>query len=111
MSLNKLIISTLSPTNVPVAFQIYRGSEPTYIRFFEIVDVPVLHAENEVTDSEKSVQIDIFSKGNYDSLIKQTKTLMKAAGFLWRDGRELYEEETGYFHYALTYNKAIKITN
>ncbi len=111
MSLNSVIISTLSPTGVPVAFQVYRGSATTYIRFFEIVDVPTVHAENEVKYSQKSIQVDVFSTGNYDALIEQVKTLMKDAGFLWKGSRELYENDTGLYHYALTYARNITITN
>ena len=111
MSLNSTIINTLAPTNVPVAFQVYRGSATTYIRFFEIVDVPALYAENKVTDSEKSIQVDIFSKGNYEALAIQTKALMEKAGFTWSGTRPSYEEDTEYFHLALTYRKPIKLEN
>lgn len=111
MSLNSIIISTLSPTNVPVAFQVYRGSATTYIRFFEIVDVPTVHAENEVKISQKSVQIDVFSKGNYAELVEQVKTLMQNTGFLWKGSRETYEVDTELYHYALTYTRNITITN
>lgn len=109
MSLNSIIISTLAPTNVPVAFRVYRGTATTYIRFFEIVDVPKQHAENKLQNTQKSIQIDVFSKGNYAALISQVKELMEAAGFLWSNSREFYEEDTGYFHYVLTYNYNITI--
>lgn len=109
MSLSNLIISTLTPTNVPVAFQVYRGSATTYIRFFEIVDVPTLHTDNELRNTQKSIQIDVFSTGNYVDLIEQVKTLMKAAGFLWTNSREFYEDDTGLYHYALTFNRTITI--
>jgi hypothetical protein len=111
VSLNSIIISTLAPTNVPVAFRVYRGSETEYIRFFEIVDVPTAYAENELQNTQKSIQIDVFSKGNYAPLIEQVKTLMKEAGFLWKASQEFYEEDTGYFHYALTFNYNVQIQN
>lgn len=111
MSLNSIIISTLAPTNVPVAFQVYSGPATTYIRFFEIVDVATVHAENEVKHSQKSIQVDVFSTGNYYALIEQVQTLMKDAGFLWKDSRETYEVDTELYHCALMYTRNITITN
>jgi len=104
MSLNKLIITTLKPTDVPVAFQVHNGPETTYIRFFEVVDIPSFHADDQVTNTQKTIQFDIFSKENYELLVKKVKELLEKAGFLWSSGRELYEEDTALYHYVLTYN-------
>lgn len=110
MSLNALIITTLNPTEVPVAFQAYRGNESTYITYFSVVDVPVLHADDELKETEDTMQIDIWSKGDYTKLVAQVKQLMKDAGFLYSSGREMYEPDTGIYHYAITYRYSVKVS-
>jgi hypothetical protein len=35
MSINSMILTTLKAVGVPVSFQTYKGSAPTYITFFE----------------------------------------------------------------------------
>lgn len=111
MSLNSLILTTLKPTGVPVAFQVYGGTASTYITFFEVVDVPSMHSDNELDNSMKTMQVDIWSTGNYATAVSDVKRLMKEAGFLWTSSRELYESDTKKYHYVLEYKKNIKITN
>lgn len=111
MTLNELIIETLKATNVPVKLHIYTGAETTYITFFEIVDVPKLHAENKLKSTQSSIQVDVWSKGNYEILVATVKKLMGEAGFLYSGGRGFYEPDTKIYHYALTYNFKNKVEN
>lgn len=111
MSLNSLILATLNPTGVPVSFQVYGGAASTYITFFEVVDVPAMHSDNELDSTVKSIQIDVWSTGNYATAVNDVKRLMKEAGFLWTSGREFYESDTKKYHYVLEYKKNIKIAN
>lgn len=111
MSINEFIISTLAAANVPVIFHVYTGAETTYITFFEIVDVPKLHAENKLKSTQTSIQVDVWSKGNYESLVATVKSLMGEAGFLYSGGRGFYEPDTKIYHYALTYNYKNKVEN
>lgn len=103
MSVNRTIIDALAPTGVPVKFQVYSGSSPTYITFFMVVGVPRLHVENKLKATEKMFQIDVFSKTDYTSLVEKVKEQMEIAGFLFSSEREFYESDTGFFHYVLTY--------
>jgi hypothetical protein len=104
MSLNKFVIQTLSPTNVPVAFQTYSGSASTYIRFFEYDQGAGIEADDDEQQAVHYIQVDIFSPGNYTQLIKDTKSLMKQAGFKKTSGEtELYENDTKLFHKVLRF--------
>lgn len=104
MNINSLIINTLSPVQVPVSYQVYTGTATTYITFFEVIDVPALHADDSLMKTQKTIQVDVWSKGNFISTIEMVKTLMKQAGFQFSSGRDLYEDDTKIYHYALTYN-------
>lgn len=100
--MNKLIIDTLSPIGVPIAYQEYKKSESPYIRFFYLPNV-----DFSADDDEKYVtyypQIDIFTKGNPKPIAEQVKSLMKQAGFKKNFEHETYEEDTGLFHYIFRF--------
>ncbi|MBO0586117.1 hypothetical protein [Sporosarcina sp. E16_8] len=98
MSLNSLIINTLKPANVPTSFQVYSGTTSTYITFFEYNEMGTSFAEDAEQTERRSIQVDIWSKGNYAALVEQTKALMIQAGFTRVDGREFYEDDTKTFH-------------
>lgn len=108
--LNNLIISTLAPTNVPVDYRVYKGMETTYITFFEVVDVPKLHADDELKRTQKTIQIDVWTQGNFVLLVSQVKQLLKEVGFSFSSGRDVSENDKQEFHYALTYNYSVDIS-
>ncbi|WP_156290786.1 hypothetical protein [Oceanobacillus salinisoli] len=103
MNLNSLIINTLNPTGVPVAYQNYTGSESTYIRFFEFDQGAGVEADDEEQNSVHYIQVDIFSSGNYLSLVKQVKDLMKQADFKKNHETELFEDDTKLYHKVLRF--------
>lgn len=98
MSLNSLIISTLKPTNVPVYPLDYPGSATTYITFFQYNEMGVLYLEDVEDKTQYSYQVDIWSQGNYTSLVKRVFELMTAAGFRRNSGAEFYEKDTKMNH-------------
>lgn len=103
MSLNKLIIQTLSPTNVPVNFHKYSGSESTYITFFEINDQGAIYADDEEKRANHSIQVKVSSNGNIDNLVKQVHDLMTAAGFTKRNYFDQYENDTETYHKVMRF--------
>lgn len=98
MSLNSLIISTLKPTDVPVYPLNYPGAATTYITFFEYNEMGALFAEDVEVKTQYSYQVDIWSQGNYSTLVKQVLELMTAAGFRRNSAQEFYEKETKMNH-------------
>lgn len=98
MSLNSLIISTLAPTGVPVSFQTYTGTAITYITFFEYNQQGALFADDTEQETRYSIQVDVWSKGNYKNVVEQVRTLMTSAGFTRNGEGELYESDTKIFH-------------
>jgi hypothetical protein len=104
MSLNKLIIDTLKPTGVPVLFQTYSGTAPTYITFFEYNQFGALHADDEEQETAHFIQVDVWSKGDYTAIVQQAKDLMTAAGFSRSTENELYEPDTKIYHKVLRFS-------
>lgn len=98
MNLNSLVISTLAPTSVPVNFQTYTGNATTYITFFEYNQQGALFADDTEQRTQYSVQVDVWSKGNYKNVVEQVRDLMINAGFIRNSEGELYENDTKTFH-------------
>jgi hypothetical protein len=104
MSLNQLIINTLKPLGVPVGFHKYQGSAATYITFFEFNQNGALFADDEEQLTSHSIQVDIWSKGDYTELVKQVKNELMNVGFSRPTENELYENDTELFHKVLRFN-------
>lgn len=96
--MNKLIMDTLKPTGVPVAFQVYTGTESTYITFFEYNQMGSLFVEDKEEKTRHSFQVDVWSKGNYKTLVNQVRKLMTDAGFSRNSEVEFYEDDLKVFH-------------
>ncbi|WP_227397346.1 hypothetical protein [Jeotgalibacillus aurantiacus] len=109
MSVTGVIQSALAPVSVPTALHFYSGAATTYIVYFEVVNRPDLHADNQLENTLSNVQVSLYSKGNYNELLDQVKLLMKESGFLYTGGISGYEQDTKFYHYHLTYNYSIKI--
>lgn len=98
MNLNSLIRSTLTPTNVPVAFQKYSGTATTYISFFEYNQQGAQFGDDTELHTQQSIQVDVWSKGDYVALVEQVRTLMIDAGFMRNSEGELYETDNAIYH-------------
>lgn len=98
MNLKSLIISTLAPTNVPVSFQKYSGSATTYITFFEYNQGGAMYGDDIELTTRHYIQVDVWSQGNYSTLVEQVRTLLINAGFDRTGEGELHEDATKTFH-------------
>jgi hypothetical protein len=104
MSLNKLIIDTLKPLGVPVNFQTYSGTAQTYITFWFYNSKGELFADDEEIKTGFYLQVDVWSKSDYTSIVRQVKQLMKEAGFQRTTETDLYEPDTKIFHKVLRFS-------
>lgn len=97
------VVEVLGEIGVPVNRLVYRGDKPQYITYFLYNEKYTLYADDEELNLRESVQVDIFSKVDYEKLVKEVKTLMKAAGYRLNSGWETYETDTGLHHRVLRY--------
>lgn len=80
------------------------NTEAPYIEYEIIDENGSLYAENEEIKTNYRIQIDVFTKGSYTSIVKAIKNVMKENGFMKEFGGSLYEEDTKLFHYILRFN-------
>ena len=97
---------TVDGVSVPTAHLKYKGKETTFVVWTITLEKPVLSADDELLCSIVSVDVDVYSKGNYLSVITEIKRLMKNNGWLWvEDSTEMYEDDTGLYHKTIAFEK------
>jgi len=100
---NSLIIGK---ENIPVAHLRYKGASKKFVTWMITDEVPELSANDEDLCSVVSVDIDIFSDGNYLDIIKEIKQRMKNNEWVWvGDSAEMYEEDTELYHKTCSFEK------
>lgn len=104
--MNDEIKQTLKVLNIPVFFQHHLGSEKTYITFFFYDKGNEDSSDDECEIEGYYPQIDLWSNTDYTNLEEQIKSVMKSAGFIFTNGQDLYEQDTGIYHLALRFFKA-----
>ena len=104
MNLNRLIMDTLKPLGVPVAFGNYNQTADTNIVFVEYNQASRMNANDDEIITKHFFQMDVFSTGNYLQLVKDVKRLMKEAGFGRMFESETYDTDMKMFRKILRFN-------
>lgn len=91
---------------IPVAHFRYKGKAKKFVTWEMLGTTPSLSANDEDLYGVGSVDIDIFSNGNYLDIIKEIKNRMKNNEWVWAgDSPEMYEEDTGLYHITCSFEK------
>lgn len=104
--INSLIINTLKPLNVPVRFHALLnkdGDPDTYITFFEYNQNGALHGDDSEIKTRHSIQVDIWSKGDYSNLTNDVRNRLINVGFTRNMETEFYEADTETYHKVLRF--------
>ena len=97
---------TVNGVSVPTAHIKYKGKETTYVVWTIIGNAPALSGDDEQLYGIASVDVDIYSKGNYLKVLAEVKRLMKINGWVWtEDSTEMFEDDTGLYHITATFEK------
>ena len=78
----------------------YTADEKTLARLQQATKLKSLKNSYPLSD------IDVFSDGNYSSIVKEIKKRFKANEWLWvEDSSEMFEEDTELYHRTITFEK------
>jgi len=103
--INSLVMTKLKLLGVPVSFRTYSGKASTYITFFCYNEQGEDWAENSEIATGYSIQVDIWSKGDYSDLAVQVRIALETVGFKRTTAQDLpYEPDTALFHKALRFS-------
>jgi len=96
----------VAEVSIPIGFIDYFGKETTYITYQSISNIPILAEDDEIIYSQDSIDIDIFTKGNYLNIVKEIKKIMKLNEYVWiGDSPDMHETDTGYYHKTISFIK------
>ena len=91
---------------IPHAFLYYEGHDDAYITYQQVDADNPLRGDNDLIGYADYYDFDIYSKGNYKSIVEQLKTDLKAHGFVWQpslSSGDMYETDTKYYHKTLCF--------
>jgi len=91
--INKLIIESLRPLNIPVSFQKYTGTATEYITFHCYFTEGAAFDDDSESLTGYYFQIDIWSKSDYTEIAHKTKNLLIDKGFKRITEFDLYEND------------------
>ena len=92
--------------SIPTAHLKYKGKETTYVVWTIIGNAPALSGDDEPIYGITTVDVDIYSKGNYLKVLAEVKKLMKINEWIWtEDSPEMFEDDTELYHITATFEK------
>ena len=93
---------------VPFACQKYEGKSPLYAVYSILAETPRVCADDLPEDSVVEIDVDVYAKSldAFSGTIGSVKKQFIAAGWTWcEDSPEIFENETGIIHRAITFEK------
>jgi hypothetical protein len=109
MNVRESVCEALKAVGAPVLFQAWQpvrsGDVPpeTYITFTEMLNQPELCADGSEWIEGRYIALDIWSAVATEAMAKKVRSAMRRAGWIRRDERDLYEEDTKTFHRAMAW--------
>lgn len=104
--MNELIERIFKNFIVPVNFLQYNGNATAYVTYQQVDSDNVLCADNEIQNYVDYYDFDIYSKGNYFTILESVKKTLTDNGFIWQPSRssaDMYEPDTKYYHKTLCF--------
>ena len=100
---------TVNGEKIPVARVKYTGSAKKYVVYSEIDNRAGYFADGTDNEAVATYYINVYVyNGSFTAIVKAVKKKLKDAGYVWQgDSSDMYEEDTKYFHKAITFAKEI----
>ena len=101
---------TVDRKDIPISFMEYTGNSIDYIVYYNDGDTPYFSEDDEVVYSKNELEFNIYTKGNYLNIVKELKKILKSHNYDWLgDEGDLYETDTKYHHFVVTFEKLRRI--
>lgn len=104
---NKEILDLLADKRVYFLHAI--SPKPPYIEYEIINESGAFYVENEEKYTSYIVQVDIFSKGDYELIEDIVKKHMKNSKFNREMAADMFEKDTQLYHKAMRFNISLKV--
>ena len=97
---------TVSGVKIPVKYLHYEGHDEPYIVWMNQDMDGSYSGDDDLLGYVEYYDFDVYSKGNFDTIIEELKKKLKENGFVWQPSRssmDMYETDTGYYHKTLNF--------
>ena len=109
--MNELIESifenfTVNDVEIPVSFMFYEGHGEPYVTYMQQDADKSFSGDDELLGYVDYYDFDVYSKGNFLSIVESIKEKLKEHDFVWQPSRtsqDFYEVDTGYYHKTLNF--------
>lgn len=103
MSIFEIIIDTLKPLNIPVAFNENLDKQSSqYVSMIPIQEGFIAYSDNKPGMEIIEVELAVYTKGNYIDLAREITRLLIEAGFTIRNRKYIeFKEDTKLHHYVI----------
>lgn len=102
-----LVVTSLNGIGIPVSFQTLPLSDkplpPAYITFLEYTSNPSLEAADKEIETERLIQVNVWSQDNYHALVQNVRKKLEEAGF-----QRTYEQDAPYTDGDSHFNKVLR---
>lgn len=107
-NLNSEIETILTELEIEHAYLHYEGHQNTYVVYLQTDKDSALFADGELEGLVMYYDFDVYSKGNYNSIIENLINAMTENGWTYqpsRDSADLYETDTKFYHKTICFAK------
>ena len=92
--------------SIPVKFLYYHGHGEPYVVWMQQDADSSLSGDDDLIGYADYYDFDVYSKGNFLSIVERVKQVLKQHNFVWqpsRSSQDFYETDTGYYHKTLNF--------
>ena len=97
---------SVNGVSIPVKFLFYEGHGEPYIVYIQQDADGSFSGDDGLLGYVDYYDFDVYSKGNYLSIVESVKQLLVQNGFVWQPSRsseDMYDVDTGYYHKTLNF--------
>lgn len=97
---------TVDQVLIPVVYMYYEGHGEPYVVYRQDDMDNSFSGDDDILGAVDYYDFDVYSQGNFLTIIEQVKTLLKQNGFVWQPSRssgDMFETDTGYYHKTLNF--------
>ena len=109
---NEEIKTTLSELGVPVSFMFYEGNADAFVTYMQLDKDSVLAGDDTILGCVQYYDFDVYSKGNYLTIVSNLIKLLEGAGWTYqpsRDSPDMYERDTKFYHKTICLAKESEV--
>lgn len=97
---------TVDGVEIPVEYMRYFGHGEPYVTYQQYDKDNSYSTDDEISGYVTYYDFDVYSRGNFLPIVKEIKSILKAAGWTYqprRDSPDMYETDTEYYHKTLCF--------